>query len=279
MYKELYKRLFLVSKQAGVGARMLQEGILNEGKIVKEQDNENEYHKAMREAKTKVDEIIQEMILQSLYPDYKDILTLDVEEDTKSKRLFRKQDIKTTLVLDPIDGTLDYIQQKDTYSICSAILQDHDIKLAIVYFPARDELYGYCEGMGTLYYHNVLAKNYEDGECLSFKPQGLPPNIIYKNARLSTSVVEKLSSLGFDVIDDQEDHIGCPFAILKCLKGEALAYFSDTRNIRDLFLGAILGKMRYGHCYTYQGKIASWESHGRQPEIVFSLYEKEKIFK
>ncbi|MGX8850183.1 inositol monophosphatase family protein [Amedibacillus sp. YH-ame10] len=279
MYQELYERLFLVSKQAGVVAKIMQQGILNEGKKVDLLEGEDAHHKAMREAKTKADEIVQEMILTSLLPKYKDILTLDVEEDTESIQLFTKQDYAMTLVLDPIDGTLDYLQQRDTYSICSAILQDQDMKVALVYFPARDEMYSYCDGVGTLFYKKVSCMDINDGEELNYIPNEHTPSIIYKNSRLSQDIVQHLIEQGYTVVDDQEHRLGCPDAIYKCMRGEALAYFSDTRNIRDILMGAILGKMKYGHYYTYLGEDAVWESHGRQKEIVFSIYEKEKIFK
>ena len=43
--------------------------------------------------------------------------TLDVEEDTPSLRLYPKQDHAYTLIIDPIDGTLPYIQQADKMCI------------------------------------------------------------------------------------------------------------------------------------------------------------------
>ena len=80
------------------------------------------------------------------------------------------------------------------------------------------------------------------------------------------------------VVDDSEQELGCPDAILACMRGEGLAYFSDTRNIRDILLGAILSKLENGHAYDYAGNAARWASHGRQKEIVFSIFEKNQIF-
>lgn len=274
---EIYRRLFQASRTAGIVANMLQEDIVNEGKKVDIIENEDDYHRRMREAKTKADEIVQEILLQSLLPEYKDMFTLDAEEDTISKQHFKNDDYTYTLVLDPIDGTLDYLFQKDTWSICSAVLHNHDVLLAIVYFPKRDCLYSYVEGKGCRIYHNLAMCTEDDGEELDYVSDKVPA-LIYKNSRLSDTIVERLKEKGFTVIDDSYHHIGCPDAILECMKGNALAYFSDTRNIRDILLGAILGKMNHGNMYDFSGNSVQWEKCGRQKEIVFSIFSKDEIF-
>lgn len=274
---DVYHRLFQASRLAGVVANMLQENIVNDGKKVDTIEGEDDYHRRMREAKTKADEIVQEILLQSLLPEYQDFFTLDVEEETISKPFFKKNDYEYTLVLDPIDGTLDYISQKDTWSICSAVLHEHDILLAIVYFPKRDCMYSYVKGKGCRIYRNLAMCTEDDGEELDYVGKKIP-TLIYKNNRLSDKIVYSLQKKGFTVIDDSYHHLGCPDAILECMKGNALAYFADTRNIRDILLGAILGKMRHGNMYDFSGNPVSWEKCGRQKEIVFSIFSKDEIF-
>ena len=274
---EIYKCLFQASRAAGIAAKMLQKTIVNEGKQVDIIENEDDYHRRMREAKTKADELVQEILLQSLLPKYQNLFTLDVEEDTLSKQYFKKEDYEYTLVLDPIDGTLDYIAQKDTWSICSAVLHHQDVLLAIVYFPKRDCMYSYVEGKGCRIYHNLEMCTEDDGKELDYVCDDLP-SLIYKNSRLSDDMVEHLQKKGFTVIDDSYEHMGCPDAILECMKGNALAYFSDTRNIRDILLGAILGKMKHGNMFDFHGNPVEWEKCGRQKEIVFSIFTKDKIF-
>lgn len=276
-YQKLYECLFCAVRTAGIVANMMQATIVNEGKQVEVVEDEDERHLRMREAKTRADEIVQEILLQSLLPEYQAVLSLDVEEDTVSRTCFLKQDYDYTLVLDPIDGTLDYLHQKDTWSICSAILHEQDVRLAIVYFPKRDIMYTYVEGVGCRVYHRLKQCTAADGEVLSVQCDNTP-SVVYKNSRLSQDIVQQLWERGFQVVDDSEQELGCPDAILACMRGEALAYFSDTRNIRDILLGAILSKLEYGHAYDYAGNAARWASHGRQKEIVFSIFEKNQIF-
>ena len=75
-YKELYDCLFHVSKQAGELALKLQNGIVNEGKQVEAIIGEDLRHKAMREAKTKADEMVQELFLAALKEKYGTLLSL-----------------------------------------------------------------------------------------------------------------------------------------------------------------------------------------------------------
>mgnify|MGYP000541496655 FL=1 len=83
----IFSLLFKTALKSGEVALSMQKTIVNEKKPVDEIENETSCHKAMREAKTKADEIVQEMFLNALLP-YKDILTLDVEEDTCSTSLY-----------------------------------------------------------------------------------------------------------------------------------------------------------------------------------------------
>lgn len=276
-YQNIYERLFTATRTAGIVADMMQATIVNEGKQVDLVEGEDERHLRMREAKTRADEIVQEILLQSLLPEYQDVLSLDVEEETASRTCFTKQDYAYTLVLDPIDGTLDYLHQKDTWSICSAVLHEQDIHLAIVYFPKRDIMYTYVDGQGCRVYQKLRQCTMRDGEALSVQCDKTPA-VVYKNSRLSQDIVQQLRERGFQVRDDSEQELGCPDAILACMKGEALAYFSDTRNIRDILLGAVLSKLENGHAYDFSGNAARWNTHGRQKEIVFSIFEKNKIF-
>lgn len=244
-YQKLYECLFCAVRTAGIVANMMQATIVNEGKQVEVVEDEDERHLRMREAKTRADEIVQEILLQSVLPEYQAVLSLDVEEDT--------------------------------WSICSAILHEHDVRLAIVYFPKRDIMYTYVEGVGCRVYHRLKQCTAADGEVLSVQCDNTP-SVVYKNSRLSQDIVQQLWERGFQVVDDSEQELGCPDAILACMRGEGLAYFSDTRNIRDILLGAILSKLENGHAYDYAGNAARWASHGRQKEIVFSIFEKNQIF-
>ena len=87
-YQKLYECLFCAVRTAGIVANMMQATIVNEGKQVEVVEDEDERHLRMREAKTRADEIVQEILLQSVLPEYQAVLSLDVEEDTASRTCF-----------------------------------------------------------------------------------------------------------------------------------------------------------------------------------------------
>lgn len=275
--KEIYEGLFLSIKEAGELAKAMQSTIQNEGKLIEEEVGESAYHKAMCSAKTKVDVDVQEMLLKQLYA-YRDILTLDVEEESDSVQKFDRNDYEYTLIIDPIDGTLDYLKQKDTYSICIAIMHQHAIELAMVYFPRRNMMYAYTKQMGVKKYDNMLLNEVDDGKLIHIKPAKQRSKLIYKNHRLNQAYVSYLQENNYTIRDDSEDHLGCPDAILSCLKGEALACVYEMRNIRDILLIAILSNVDGCYTFDFHGHQTLWRKHGRQPEIIFSRYQDVSIF-
>ncbi len=273
------KRLFFAMQQASVVANALQEGIQNERKQTLRRNGESDAHYAMREAKTKVDEMVQEMLLKSIYPYVKDEMMLDAEEDTKSTKLFCAKDAPYTLILDPIDGTLPYIQQKNNFSICAGITYKYDFILAIVFFPARDQAYMYVKGIGTKVFHQASLQLFEEGEDYILPKVTNQSKRIYKNDRLDVATIHKLQKLGYEVIDDSEQGLGCPDAILACARKEAFATYCVNRNLRDILLGVILSKMQGGNAYDFCGHKILWNASGRQEEAIFSGYDLTEFFK
>lgn len=160
--KALYERMFQAMQQAGIVAEMLQPLVCNEKKQVAFRQGESAYHKAMREAKTKADEIVQELLLQAAYEE-RERLFLDAEEDTPLKNMFTGE--KTySLIIDPIDGTLQYLRQKDSWSICAGIVSKGAMLCALVYFPARSLLYACQRETGALLYENARFASSGEGK-------------------------------------------------------------------------------------------------------------------
>ena len=68
-------------------------------------------------------------------------MNLDAEEKTPSAKLFSSNGSETTLVIDPIDGTTQYIAGTEQYSICVGLLQKGKIITALIYFPNQNHFY------------------------------------------------------------------------------------------------------------------------------------------
>lgn len=264
------KKLFDTSIQAGKLALSMQKDIINEGKDIIREDKEDDMHYAMRQAKTKADVMVQDMLLKAMMDD-RDILTLDVEEESDLVACFPCQDERYTLVIDPIDGTLQYLNQSDTYSICSAILHQQDILTAVVYFPKRDTLYCYEPQYGARFFMNASQCDFQDGKVID--AQHALVKRIYKNDRVKEEIWKVMEAAGYEIIDDRT--CCCPDALLACMRKEAIAYLSDTRNIRDILVGAILSKCKDGAVLDLQGNTVKWPAKGRLPFGIFTRFPDE----
>lgn len=56
---------------------------------------------------------------------------------------------RRTFVVDPIDGTRAFLNNRDTWTVCLAILEDDTVVAAAVMRPAGDKLYSSARGLGA----------------------------------------------------------------------------------------------------------------------------------
>lgn len=263
--------LYDASIQAGVVALAMQQDIVNEGKQIEKLEGEQQRHYDMREAKTKVDVMVQDMLLTALR-EYRLELTLDAEEESRFLSAYPNSEAPYSFVIDPIDGTLEYIQQKDSYSICSAIILHHEIVAAVVYFPAVDIAYTYDPTYQARRFHPASYLGFTQGEALCATCEQVP-NIVYKNDRVQSAWLTRFEEAGLQIIDDAT--CNCPQALIKCLEKKALCYVSDTRNIRDILMGAILSKTLEGAAFDEEGSPLTWPAKGRLPFGIFTMFPEE----
>ena len=96
-----------------------------------------------------VDEILRTKI-KNLTPSIPIISeeTIDFKTDNKSKNFW---------LIDPIDGTKDYINNKDEYTLNAALIIDLLPTIGIIYAPAKERLfftYGYNESFEVIHGKN-----------------------------------------------------------------------------------------------------------------------------
>lgn len=262
------ERMILAVRQAGVVARSLEGLMQNEGKPALPLPQDSEYTLAQRSAKTRVDDIIQEILLLAAAGIVdRDRVVLDAEEATPTARLFGATSGSLSLVMDPLDGTLAYLSRRDRYSINVGLVFDGKVAIAIVYFPARDTLY-FLAPDGQSYVVRGASESGVTGAQLLEADRIPAQPVIYKNGRVPGEIVQLLTEQGYTVIDDSEGSLGCPDAILRCLTGEATAYISHTPQVRDILLGAIVGAVDCGYALDWHGNELSWPVSGRIPRVL-----------
>lgn len=95
--------------------------------------------------KTKQDDASQALIIEMLrkrFPDH-GILA----EETKDHEIITKSRFKW--IIDPIDGTNNYLDGRDTFSVSLGLEMDGRIVLGVVFLPKRNEMFVAEEGKGA----------------------------------------------------------------------------------------------------------------------------------
>jgi fructose-1,6-bisphosphatase/inositol monophosphatase family enzyme len=257
-------------RQAGAAARLMQGRVANDGKDDGTQfASDDAALRERRAAKTLADEVAQEILLLAA-SELLDLAStrLDAEEATPSTELFSGTSTsRQTLVVDPIDGTIEYCEGKGSYSVCVGLERAGEVLVALVYFPARDTMYRYVVGAAPVALEHVSTGAHE--RPLKASPSSADHPVVYKNGRVAPDTVKALEKAGFRVRDDTENLIGAPDAILACLHGDAVAYISHTRQMRDILLGAVIGGLSTGGAYDWSGQRLAWPQGGRVPRAVF----------
>jgi len=100
------------------------------------------------EALTAVDLAAQEIILHALL-DALPEAAVDAEEDTALLDRFPAEDGRRPVVIvDPIDGTLNYIRESRDYAVMAALSAEGYYRAAVVHFPAYGEMLWAMRGEG-----------------------------------------------------------------------------------------------------------------------------------
>ena len=121
---------------------------------------------------------------------------------------------KTFWLIDPIDGTRDYIKKKDEYTLNAGLIVDLKPAIGIVFAPAKDRLFfSYGEGLafeingGKKTVLNCKKKN--TSEIIGLENSGITPNEIldiYKQYKVSQKL-RMSSSLKFCILASGEADI------------------------------------------------------------------------
>ena len=125
----------------------------------------------------------------------------------ESVNLKTKNEEKNFWLIDPIDGTRDYIKKKDEYTLNAALIIDLKPALGIVYAPAKNRLF-FSYGKGLAFEINngkkvdLNCKKINSSKIIGLENSGTTPNEIidiYKKYKVS-QMLKMSSSLKFCVL-------------------------------------------------------------------------------
>ena len=275
-----FSRIVLAIRQAGMVAKSFQGKVQNEGKVAEGFETDSEILKMKRAAKTVIDEVVQEILLIAI----KDILdpkkiTIDAEEETPSLPFFSNKNAEISIVIDPIDGTFEYLNGSDSYSVCLGVVEKNKVTMAFVYFPARDDFYFLANDGESYRLEDFSVREIKDAKPIVTSEKEAPKRV-YKNSRVSEEIIDSFMSADYEVLDDTMEDIGCPDAIIKLLDGESRAYIAHSRNMRDILQGAIVGNADGYFMSDWKGNELEWPKAGRVPRALFGVEKfKDEIVK
>ena len=146
-----------------------------------------------------VDKILRDKI-KNLTPD----LTI-ISEETVNLEIQNRE--KNFWLIDPIDGTRDYINKKDEYTLNAALIIDLEPAIGIVYAPAKDRLF-FSYGKNLAYELNnkktisLSCKKKNTEKIIGLENSGQTPSEIieiYKKYNV-TETLKMSSSLKFCIL-------------------------------------------------------------------------------
>lgn len=150
-------------------------------------------------------------IIEAKYPDHRILY-----EEGEPQHLSKPSDF--TWVIDPIDGTANFIAGKKEYSIAIGLMQGNEFIEALVIFPAYEEAYYAGKGEGV----------YINGEKMNVsqvKPE--EKEIVFCSR---TYALAQKRMVGY-----QPTFYRCAtYSVLRVLKGEALAFHAANTMLYDV---------------------------------------------
>lgn len=254
--------------EAGEEAVKGQNGIVNIGKEAVRQDWEDDRAYQMRNAKTEMDVRVQEMLLQKIGKEFGvEKVSVDAEEVSQTKEIFPNT-APTVVVIDPIDGTLEYTQGSDDYSVNVGVINDGKVLANIIYFAKKKVMY--------LLDENKYAYRLFIGGSLNVKRKEKirdlkreKTNILYINRRVPGIAKMRLKKDGFHIVED-DGYILWPEAFIRCMEGEYDACVMYDAQVRDVLLGAFIENFPEGGLYDWKGNKMPWPNGGRFETGIFA---------
>jgi len=72
-----------------------------------------------------------------------------LSEETKVAPYEERKDWETFWIVDPLDGTKEFIKKSDEYTVNIALMHKEELVLGVVYAPAKKTLYYGCKDLGA----------------------------------------------------------------------------------------------------------------------------------
>ncbi|MHB0855948.1 MAG: inositol monophosphatase family protein [Anaerolineae bacterium] len=179
--------------------------------------------------------------------------------------LFPTEERRYVLVLDPVDGTDDYLAGKDTYAHMLGILDRANGRMqsGMIYFPARDRLYLAVRGHGAWMATGLWGH-------LDPVRHTAPRRAVAEVKRLTTEDREALVAAGFALVPERS--ASAAFELVRVAEGELGVSVLRSFHGHDSAMGGLLIELLGGAMLDGWGNPVTYEAGmPRMPLLVTSL--------
>jgi len=222
---------------------------------------------------TKADILSNNLLIETLLKEFPDYGIIS-EESKNEEDVYSKEKI---WVLDPLDGTKDFIQKTDEFSIMIALLENKKPILGIVYAPAINKLYYAEKNKGTYLIQEEIEIqiNVTRTESLDeFRLIRSRNHFLDKDKKISEDM--KISSF------IKMGSVGVKFGAIAEGNSEICYYTTDQMGIWDDAASHIILKEAGGEVFDLNGNEPEYDLKGRKMKFGFigtNGTNKEKILK
>ena len=211
-------------------------------------------------AHTIADDLVQEVILEVLYTYLPDI-RVHVEETTSRVKRFSNNTSKTCFHLDPLDGTLAYVQNRTDYAIGAAFTHDRVFTSSAIYFPATDRVYYAEKGTGVHVQTSL-------GEQLTFT----------RSSRASDKYLQKRCETYVPVVKnmhlEEEDLRSAHQGMIAIAEGRARVQLYHLASPHDFGIPKLLVEEAGGVCTDNHGKVITFGPEFTRVPYFFAFYDR-----
>ena len=169
----------------------------------------------LTEADLKSNDIIKKIIATTDYP----ILSEESLDDKK------RLDCNKIWIVDPLDGTSDFVSKSGEFTIMIALVDKHEPILGVIYWPTNDILYVAQKGGGAhkfvsgVWEKLVISKRFELSNC----------RVLRSRHHLSSHEVNFLKLLNVEKFSER----GSSLKVTDICSGTAELYFTMTNKIKQ----------------------------------------------
>lgn len=204
---------------------------------------------------------IQEVLLKSVYENYPFISVL-AEENTETRLKFQPGS-EYCLLLDPIDGTKQYLSGGSAFCHTISLMKENRMLVSMIYSHTKNGLFVANSGRGVHLFPRACAP-----ERIVLEPRR--GNIFLCHvSRISSDLMNDLSAFGYDVKPSAQNATD----ILAMLDGHIVGFISLSPTVYDVWSPAAIIEESGGWLSDWHGMPLEFHNKARISHVLVSASE------